>query len=178
MKKPKPKRRLTRLERTAYHEAGHVVAHCLLRLPFAYVTIVPDEECLGHVHGTESSKRNREALEFGPPSLRVCDYWQRQIIAMYAGEAVTKHITGRHDWRGGRRDHHDVMDISMRLCGNEKEWNAYMAWLGLQATGIITAPSQWKAVEAVAKALLVEKKISAQRCRRLVKEACTIKVAG
>jgi ATP-dependent Zn protease len=36
---------------TAYHEAGHAVAAYELRLPFRYVTIIPDEEkmTLGHI---------------------------------------------------------------------------------------------------------------------------------
>lgn len=45
----KAKVRLTPLERTAYHEAGHVVANYLVGFKMEDVSIVPDKESLGHV---------------------------------------------------------------------------------------------------------------------------------
>ena len=38
-----------RIERTAYHEAGHVLLAYLLRKAFKYVTIEPDGDSLGYV---------------------------------------------------------------------------------------------------------------------------------
>ena len=43
-------------ERTAYHEAGHAVAHVALGTPFRYVTIRPrDPEVAGLVKGRRGS---------------------------------------------------------------------------------------------------------------------------
>jgi hypothetical protein len=59
-----------RLWLTAYHEAGHVVAHVLLRLPFARVSIVPDKErrSLGHVKGYKMHPKMHEFISTCRPS--------------------------------------------------------------------------------------------------------------
>lgn len=50
------KRKLTREERTAYHEAGHAVAHFFVGHPAKRATIIPDEAegTLGHVQAWAS----------------------------------------------------------------------------------------------------------------------------
>jgi ATP-dependent Zn protease len=45
-------KRPTKLERTAYHEAGHAVAAYSLRWKIIEVSIVPDPDSLGHVTRT------------------------------------------------------------------------------------------------------------------------------
>jgi integrase len=51
--KPKTYRRLTGLRRTA----GHAAVYYLCRLPYKYVTIIPDGDAKGHVKARVSGKR-------------------------------------------------------------------------------------------------------------------------
>ena len=57
------RKRTTELEWTAYHEAGHVVAHLWMGIGFQYVTIIPSGEVPGYVQG---------AAERGKIILRRC----------------------------------------------------------------------------------------------------------
>lgn len=44
-------------EESTYHEAGHAIVMAWLKLPFIYVTVVPDEEygALGRVQGQQKN---------------------------------------------------------------------------------------------------------------------------
>ena len=48
---------------TAYHEAGHAVAYFLLDFAITRVSVIPDEENLGHVRGYKTSRRTLDSLE-------------------------------------------------------------------------------------------------------------------
>lgn len=43
------KLKLSRKELNAYHEAGHAVAHLIMKIPFHYVTIKPEADKGGHL---------------------------------------------------------------------------------------------------------------------------------
>lgn len=170
MKKRKSKRHLTALERTAYHEAGHAVACCELRLRFDYVTIVPNDKFKGRIYGTWVSPRSVQHLQNGALTLTARSYWERHLIMSLAGEVAAQAAAGCEDRVGSSADHLWAIDIAVRLCGDIEETNAYVAWLSRRTVNFITVPHRWRAVEAVAAALVIEKKIGARRCRRLVRE--------
>ena len=52
-------RRILRIRKTAYHEAGHVTLNILAETPFKFVTVIPDETSSGHVE----RRRKRGNLE-------------------------------------------------------------------------------------------------------------------
>jgi len=42
-------KRISRIKKTAYHEAGHVILNILAKTPFKFVTVIPDKTSYGHV---------------------------------------------------------------------------------------------------------------------------------
>ena len=48
-------RKLTKRERTAYHEAGHAVANYHLRLSIKKISIIQEDDSLGRVKGSTFS---------------------------------------------------------------------------------------------------------------------------
>jgi ATP-dependent Zn protease len=81
------RKRTTKLERTAYHEAGHVVAHYVLRIGFRYVTIIPSGDYLGHVKGCPYGKNFRPYIEV---TLRMRDRLEKEIVIFFAGNEAEK----------------------------------------------------------------------------------------
>jgi hypothetical protein len=43
------RKRIPQIRKTAYHEAGHLILNILARIPFKFVTVIPDETSSGHV---------------------------------------------------------------------------------------------------------------------------------
>src|SRR5437016_2249213 len=97
------------LQRTAYHEAGHAVAASWLRVPFRYVTIVPDEQdgSLGHIRFTALSKDFGPDIESGSKVRRVLE---PRIMVGLAGCAAEAKLVGRYNWVGAHRDWRYAVD--------------------------------------------------------------------
>ncbi len=143
------------LEKVAYHEAGHVVMHVLYGLRFNYVTIEPDDECLGRVHG-------RYAPWFRPDvdnSHYVAHHSEAQIMTFLAGPVAEEIATGEEAEEFSLVvDGDDVskaMDLALRMKGGGDEASAYLDELRGRAEDDVD--TSWHLVEAVAAALLARR---------------------
>src|SRR5438128_1821436 len=68
------------LNATAYHEAGHAVAACLLNRPFHHVSIEPDAGSRGHVIFKEFTARIEERLTEHADDTKTQRLIQREIM--------------------------------------------------------------------------------------------------
>jgi hypothetical protein len=141
------------LERTAYHEAGHAVMHCLLHVPFRRVSVR---------RGVGSVGRIIPLRECEASSLRDA---VRLILCLYAGTWATKIRTGRHDgfWDAAGSDWSKAESIALdRGCDEDdlgKLWDKTPRVLR----------QHWPAVEAIAKELLKHGEMSGKRVRQIVR---------
>lgn len=94
----KTKNRLSAIEKTAYHEAGHVVANYLLGFEIEYVTIVPDEDSEGHVKSNEFNNYYYEGFRV----YHIKDYELifNSIVANLAGYLCVRKVTGCNGFPG------------------------------------------------------------------------------
>ncbi|HZU75486.1 MAG TPA: hypothetical protein VFA70_01905, partial [Dehalococcoidia bacterium] len=172
------------LEVAAYHEAGHAVAHVLLRRGFTEVTIVPDEAAgsAGHVTRVPLSKNYRAAAEmygrYGPnwvgPLL-----W-KDAITLVAGATAQERFTGL-DYRDYQRetgelvsyptggeavvdgDEYEAVDLLWRLAGDPDKTGELWHQTREAAVELWQDADNWAAVEALAKALLEHKRLSGRQ---------------
>jgi len=161
-------RRPSRIERTAYHEAGHAVAAYLRRLRFTNISIVPYRGTLGrcefseapvivdlNAHSIERARRRIETL----------------IIVSLAGGVAECLLTGRHNWRGARADLHDATHYASFVTGSDDELGAYVRWLWEHTRMLLNAPPCWLAVRQLAVVLVEDRRVGERRAREIITEA-------
>ena len=95
----------TRLERTAYHEAGHAVIAWQRKYAkkFKYVTILPDGDSLGHVLNEDYSKSDFQ--DVFDVTLTQRAKMSDDVVAVLAGGIAEKKFVGRADHRGASQDY-------------------------------------------------------------------------
>lgn len=169
------KRRRSRLEGTAYHEAGHAVAAYLRNRRFTSVSIVAERETLGQcVFGNKPGVIELDAESYR----RTRDRIETLIIVALAGVLAECVLTGRHNWRGAHADLHDASDYASYVTGDEQELNAYLRWLWERTRNLLSARPHWAAVKALAAELLTSRRIGERRARQLIADALTRSAAG
>ena len=136
-------------ERTAYHEAGHaVIAHrCGVR--FAYVTIVPGEDSLGHLLHHKWSRGFAPAVTVTP---LMRERLESRILSALAGGLAEKKWSGRYNAQGSKADHAAVINMADFIGGEGRVLEKYLAWLWARAEAMIE--TWWPDIVAVAAALL------------------------
>jgi hypothetical protein len=155
------------LERTAYHEAGHAVANCLLRVPFVSVSIVRTEETLGNVsHGMSTPSFLGDEFLYDPRAVRRA---RKLITVLHAGQIAEWIASGRRNPDGASADNNEAVDLALRLAGNGEEATALLKDDVIAAEKLIR--ESWNAVSALAEYLLEHKTVGAQRARRLIRDA-------
>jgi ATP-dependent Zn protease len=164
MAKPK---RLSKLELTAYHEAGHAVASLDLRRSIQTVTVIPDpdQDSLGHVkhHKLPNGEWLLEEMESGNPRR---SFVEREIIIGIAGEVAEtvargkrlNQVIGSYEWE-------QAFAGAGMVSGSHDEAWAHMMWLTEHTKNLLT--SQWSLVEEIAKALMVKKTLTGREVRQL-----------
>jgi hypothetical protein len=161
-------RRPSRIERTAYHEAGHAVAAYLRHLRFTNVSIVPDRGTLGRCEFSEAPIIIDLSV---PPSPRTRARVETLIIVSLAGVIAECLLTGRHNWRGAHADLHDAARYAESLAGSDNEAGTYARWLWEHTRVLLSAPPCWLAIRQLAAALAKERRIGERRARALIASA-------
>jgi ATP-dependent Zn protease len=109
--------RPSRIERTAYHEAGHAVAAYLRRLRFTNISIIPDRGTLGRCEFSEAPVIiDLNAHSIGHARRRI----ETLIIVSLAGVVAECLLTERHNWRGAHADLHDAARYALFVTGNDR----------------------------------------------------------
>ena len=159
-----------RLERTAYHEAGHAVACWAYGLRFKRVTVVPRDDSLGHLAGWPWGK-GMQAYSLTAASER---RFEAQIVCCLAGGLAAK--------QAGFRDlgsHSDLqlavncaawlLDGGFRpVCGSDVE-EALLRFCHVCAKQVVGF--RWVCVEALARALVAKGTLSEAEALDVIREA-------
>lgn len=155
--------KLDRLTRTAYHEAGHAVMHVLRKVPFKYVTIVPGEGDLGHLLQAKLTQGLLEDIEAGIWEHRTFKRLEAGIDVSLAGYEAVRRAGVRNPSKGCEADFDTVGGLAIRL--QEDLADAYIVWRTACVRNLIDF--HWNKVEAVTRALLEKKRLTARHVREI-----------
>jgi hypothetical protein len=163
------KNSLTKLERAAYHEAGHAVASYLVHRRLACVSIVPnpDDNTLGRCE-------YRNLATFKPDAPLTCRFRsqiEKLITVLLAGAMAERLRTGRIYRKGSDDDMTQAYDAAMCLFDEDKEARAFVDWLWERTRNLIGFEPHWAAVEALAKELRERRFIGERLARQIIRQA-------
>ena len=167
MREIKRREHSKRIERTAYHEAGHAVASYHLHVAFSFITIIPEEDSLGHIKHPKLNNFDPECDN----SLKIVDRTERRILVFFAGQVAERRFANRHNWKGSGGDWESAVNLASCLAGNNEVLQAYVNYLWARAKNLFDLPWLWAAVEAVANELLIRKKMGSQLTRKIIRKA-------
>ena len=159
----------SRLERSAYHEAGHAVAAYVLGRRTTDITIAAETESVGRCQYAELRDFDPELPRpYGGPQVE--SVAELQILSYLAGPIAESTLTGEKDWRktGGNGDVPRAVDLAMYLTGDIKKAESYLKRLWLQTEELITNPENWAAIEALAAELVEHHQIDEERARMIL----------
>ncbi len=138
---------------TAYHEAGHGVASCLLNIPFLYTTITPSEED-GYVGFTRFITKDNLSHQ------EICD----DMVVLAAGIVATTFFPGGfNDNRflaGADDDLDHIRNYAAHLAVDAdedhryEEIQRYIDQAHMRANELLRTPAHRLAVKRVAESLL------------------------
>ncbi len=149
------------------------------KIPFSYVTIVPDEKEKSAGHLSYSSRHLRseraQSVQTGFGGLRERDLLEKWVMVSMAGGAATarwtrrKHSADEHfGWSSGDWQNAGIVGM---WGGNAEEEGAYLTWLWLRTQGTFRNREFWAPVKALASALLIEKRIGVRKVRKIISSA-------
>jgi hypothetical protein len=151
---------------TAYHEAGHAVARCRLRLPIKKVSIEENEDYQGIVlPGPLADSIDPESGN----DLRTRDRLEKEIITCYAGIAAERRVNRRTPGWHAEADMELAVDWALYQHGGGPVVDAYLRYLRIRTDDYITSPLWWPAIEAVASALLDRQTLSGRDVRAVLR---------
>ena len=154
---------INQLTLTAYHEAGHAVVSAVLGFDVKKVTIVSDEDSVGHMlpRGYLQLRRLDWEVPTGARLGRYHDY----VLVLLAGTEAVHHFNPR-GVRSHHLDHKDsdyrrVLEILLKLHGrDEPERFAAFRYLRIRARNLVNREINWVKIEGLAKALLERQTLS------------------
>ena len=150
------------LNRTAIHEAGHVVMHYLERVPFERVTI-----------GAASLPGTDGAVH---PCLVPLSLWDRQrpktLRILMAGKVAEEFHTGRPVTHGCQHDLNLAACIADELAEERSsDADGLLAAAYADACNTLAAANVWAAVEALAAVLVQRQALNARQAYRVIRHA-------
>lgn len=160
------KDKLSRLEKVAYHEAGHAVACFFAKKPYKHVTIEPGEDSYGHIRHFPLPDSFQPDID--SESYRMQKRIEQEIILLYSGHAAEVLAAGRHNWRGASDDTRRAVDLALYVNGDPKQTSAYLQWAWLKTMNFLKLPFRWVAVEGLAKALLERNNINKKEAKKII----------
>lgn len=161
------RRQSMRLERSAYHEAGHAVVAASFGCRFGMLSLYPDTDAESAITGPLQIDLFRCAFPLGQPERLL-----QVLTILWAGTAAETQFTGRRVTPEADPDRKTVDRFLERL--TERGVTIPEAWNRrprLDAHALLRQPKQGAAVEALVSVLLHEHVIGYFTARRLINEA-------
>ena len=185
----------------AYHEAGHAVAACLLRIPFKKVSILPDDDSLGRLIHTQMEPPKRpfrlpKAIreEADPESRAFMEKayrqsweadnsveinpdrpdirdWLERRIMCAYAGEIASRLMTGHEDRDGPRADYAAVMNLSRVAAPGDEETYYLAYLRERTKNLLSREDRRAALRALADALLERREISGRTARRIVQQA-------
>ncbi len=158
-------RRPWELQMTAVHEAAHAVLSCHLRCPFAWVTIIPHEDSVGHLAAYRLDEmRLTQAARNAPVRMEI----ENRVMLLFSG-GIAERRAGM-EYRSPESDTQDFADakeLLANLTSGERELHYYQCYLHDRAKGLIENGPIWKAIEKVAEALVEEEILTERKVKKI-----------
>jgi hypothetical protein len=157
---------------TAYHEAGHVVADFVLGIRIDRVSIIPDEDTLGHVRNNAPFRRSDVAeFDISPRDRRRLE---NRIIGLYTGEVSAARAKEREPDLSAVGNTSDLRQIgSLGHLGrglydlHPDEQAAYLELLFVRARLLVD--DYWFLINPLAAELLTTRALSGRAVYRLLR---------
>lgn len=186
------KRSKYQTELTAFHEAGHAVAHAVLNLPFEYVTIVPDDDAAGHIAYDRPDEILEKWNDGDRDDANLRHHIERELITTLAGLTAQRRQFPRSHGRMNYKLSEDAVCLpdatgfalkpGMRLAspgadyttasrivhdlfGDNDVATEYLVYINARTLALIR--DQWNAVERVAHALIERQRLDYDDVLRL-----------
>lgn len=156
LRKTSKRTKLDRRTLTAYHEAGHALAHYLFMIPYLGVSIIPDATHYGRVVREQTYICNGDLTD---------REIEEMIISDFCGMAAESRISGRVLWRSyGSGDFNSAFNTMALFADiSRDEYVHYMRYLWARANVLMKRPGHWEGVELVVSELLNVGNLSAER---------------
>ena len=161
------KNSVIKLQRAAYHEAGHAVASYLVKRRLSYCTIEPnqDRHTLGHCEYRNLATFKPDAVLTG----RLRNQIEKLIIVLLAGAVAERLKFGRTYWKGSENDMEQAHELAIYLCNEDKEATAFVNWLWEHTRNILEFGPHWAVVEVISEELIKSKYISERQVRKIIR---------
>ena len=149
--------------RTAYHEAGHAIAHIFLHVPFEKVSIRADEGSLGRC--TSYGLRYLKDVDvYITPAKQ--DRIFRYVKAAFAGHYAQKRFNKKcvRQWHS-QKDYHDGVGL-LSYISDPPAIDHLVRWLECETEMLVEL--RWQEIETVAHALLERETLTREEVRELL----------
>lgn len=161
--------RLTPLERTAYHEAGHVVANYLVGFEMEYVTLVPDDETLGQVKSNEFKDYYFEGFRIY--HIKDYDLVFRSAVADYAGYLCAAKAAGKKGNFINLVDYGETLDLFRAFGISNKLRDSMMDTAKIYTREIFNEERPWELVKLIARNLLERQTLTGREILEIIENS-------
>ncbi len=158
------RRPTTSQRRVAFHEAGHVVAARIKKMPIHKATIIPEYDSAGHVQYVNPLRGIKLDCDSSEGARRRA---KSAIIILFAGPAAQRKYSPR-SWRffHGFGDFKEAVDLAGRIDANIEP---LLERLDRIAKDLIDA--RWHDVVIIAEALVKEQTLDQERIEEILEVA-------
>jgi hypothetical protein len=174
-------KKFSKLEKVAYHEAGHamyrlgtllrprMVAH-LLNLRFSNISIIPKDDYIGVVTRPTNVFQGFQP-DIDSESSKSRKRIESEIMLSFAGRITEQLFSGRYTWKDSYQDDNNAINMASYMTGSEDELNAYTKWIWIRTKNLISNPIYWAAIQALANELIIRKEIKSREARKIIYKA-------
>jgi protein gp37 len=165
--KPKRTTEPVHISEVDVHETGHGIVACQLRVPFKYITNVPENsrDSLGHILPRDTIR----IPAFADEKTRIKQRWEDYIIMCYGGLAATALVFGSTD--GSDKDQEAARNIAVHdLKIPPERLDIYLEELKERAVKIMRQPWVAEAMRQIAVELAERRKVRSVRIRKICAE--------
>jgi len=139
---------------TAYHEAGHAVAACVLHLVLRQkgISIIPDEDSDGRTHLVHPMRNSKPEIDRSDRNqIRA----ERYAVVVLAGrEAQLRYRGSNIRPYHYHNDYQNAAELIEYFVASHEELNAHLRLLQVRAKNLFENDEIWRCTQAVAIALL------------------------
>lgn len=165
------KKRWSKIERTAYHEAGHAVMAYLAKQRLKKVTIIPDNEgnegmCTSSVLWMKKVQPDIDR------SLKTRSKFEGYIMSTLGGVVAERLFTGRTDWPIPKyTDMNNAVDTAGYFTKSDDETSAFLKWLWERTKAELDIEPYSNAVHALALELVKEREVGGRKATAIIEGA-------
>jgi hypothetical protein len=159
------KKKLSLLERTAYHEAGHALLAFRFHIPIKEISIIEKGDSLGHV----SSTHLPQSLILGTYSNNIIE---KYIMWCFSGLAAESIVTGKKNYVGASLDSESATELIIRNVGSSEQATQYSEEMWKKTISWMKLPTNLNYLHLIAAILLQKKKLTKKDLKNIFKKSC------